>query len=148
MASSWLVDNERFLPRVGDALDVACGRGRHAFWLAQRGLRTYAIWIPPGEHELTLSYDPAMPWSGEMARLVLRTGRAHRESKAPEGELAIAEQAWLDGNAPDARAAFLPHAADAGAPATSLARDSSHSRSRTRTSLPSSAPTPPTASWC
>jgi tellurite methyltransferase len=43
MASSWLVDNERFLPRVGDALDVACGRGRHAFWLAQRGLRTYAI---------------------------------------------------------------------------------------------------------
>jgi hypothetical protein len=80
------------------------------------GLRSYAIWIPPGEHALTLSYDPALPWSGEMARLLFRTGRPHRESESPEGELAIAEQAWLEGNAPDARAAFLPHATDAGAP--------------------------------
>jgi hypothetical protein len=37
-----------------------------------------------------------------MARLTFRTGRAHRESEAPEGELAIAEQAWLDGKARDA----------------------------------------------
>jgi tellurite methyltransferase len=42
-ASQWLVENERLLPRAGDALDVACGRGRHAFWLAERGLRSYAI---------------------------------------------------------------------------------------------------------
>jgi 2-polyprenyl-3-methyl-5-hydroxy-6-metoxy-1,4-benzoquinol methylase len=41
--SSWLTENARLLPRVGDALDVACGRGRHAFWLAERGLRTYAV---------------------------------------------------------------------------------------------------------
>src|SRR5262245_48391819 len=27
------------------------------------GLRTYAIWIPPGEHDLTFSYDPELPWS-------------------------------------------------------------------------------------
>jgi tellurite methyltransferase len=52
MASSWLVDNERFLPRVGDALDVACGRGRHAFWLAQRGLRTYAVRFAPPEYDV------------------------------------------------------------------------------------------------
>lgn len=39
----WLLDHERWLPRRGAALDVACGRGRHAFWLAARGLDTVAI---------------------------------------------------------------------------------------------------------
>lgn len=39
----WLTDNEDLIPRRGDALDVACGRGRNALWLAARGLRTYAI---------------------------------------------------------------------------------------------------------
>jgi len=41
--SSWLVSQEHLLPRAGDALDVACGSGRHALWLAARGLRTYAV---------------------------------------------------------------------------------------------------------
>jgi tellurite methyltransferase len=31
------------LPRTGRALDVACGRGRHAFWLAAKGLGTVAV---------------------------------------------------------------------------------------------------------
>jgi 2-polyprenyl-3-methyl-5-hydroxy-6-metoxy-1,4-benzoquinol methylase len=31
------------LPSSGVALDVACGRGRHALWLAAQGLTTYAI---------------------------------------------------------------------------------------------------------
>lgn len=39
----WLTGHERVLPRTGDALDVACGRGRHAFWMAARGLRTRAV---------------------------------------------------------------------------------------------------------
>lgn len=39
----WLLDHEHLLPRSGAALDVACGRGRQAFWLASRGLRTRAI---------------------------------------------------------------------------------------------------------
>jgi len=39
----WLVDHQHFLPRAGTALDVACGRGRNAIWLAQRGLETLAI---------------------------------------------------------------------------------------------------------
>jgi len=41
--ASWLVDNERLIPRAGDALDVASGGGRNAMWLAERGLRTYAV---------------------------------------------------------------------------------------------------------
>src|SRR5262245_11457225 len=41
--TSWLVQHADLLPRVGRALDVACGRGRHALWLAERGLTTLAI---------------------------------------------------------------------------------------------------------
>src|SRR5689334_14497502 len=32
--SSWLVQHAGLLPHEGRALDVACGRGRHALWLA------------------------------------------------------------------------------------------------------------------
>jgi SAM-dependent methyltransferase len=37
------VQHSDLLPREGRALDVACGRGRHALWLAERGLTTLAI---------------------------------------------------------------------------------------------------------
>jgi 2-polyprenyl-3-methyl-5-hydroxy-6-metoxy-1,4-benzoquinol methylase len=39
----WLNDHAHLLPTAGDALDVACGRGRHALWLAARGLRVHAV---------------------------------------------------------------------------------------------------------
>lgn len=39
----WLTDNEDLLPSRGDALDLACGSGRHALWLAARGLTIRAI---------------------------------------------------------------------------------------------------------
>ena len=41
--SRWLVDHAYILPRGGDALDVASGSGRNAFWLAARGFRTLAV---------------------------------------------------------------------------------------------------------
>ena len=41
--SSWLVAHAHLLPQSGRALDVACGSGRHALWLAERGLHTYAV---------------------------------------------------------------------------------------------------------
>jgi SAM-dependent methyltransferase len=41
--SSWLVQHASLLPREGRALDVASGRGRHALWLAERGLTTLAV---------------------------------------------------------------------------------------------------------
>jgi SAM-dependent methyltransferase len=37
------VDNRALLPPTGDALDVACGSGRHAIWLAEAGYRTLAV---------------------------------------------------------------------------------------------------------
>jgi len=41
--ASWLVQHAGLLPREGRALDVACGRGRHALWLAECGLTTLAV---------------------------------------------------------------------------------------------------------
>ena len=41
--ASWLVDHAAMLPREGRALDVACGRGRNAIWLAEQGLTTLAV---------------------------------------------------------------------------------------------------------
>jgi SAM-dependent methyltransferase len=40
---AWLTGNRRLLPVSGDALDVACGSGRHAIWLAGQGFETLAI---------------------------------------------------------------------------------------------------------
>lgn len=39
----WLTDHAHLLPSSGTALDVACGRGRHALWLAERGLSVRAM---------------------------------------------------------------------------------------------------------
>jgi SAM-dependent methyltransferase len=39
----WVTDHRHLLPAAGTALDVACGRGRHAVWLAERGLAVQAI---------------------------------------------------------------------------------------------------------
>ena len=41
--SSWLIANADLLPQRGRVLDVACGHGRHALWLASRGLDVRAI---------------------------------------------------------------------------------------------------------
>jgi 2-polyprenyl-3-methyl-5-hydroxy-6-metoxy-1,4-benzoquinol methylase len=39
----WLVDNADLLPDGGRALDVACGHGRNALWLGERGFVTTAV---------------------------------------------------------------------------------------------------------
>jgi tellurite methyltransferase len=41
--SSWLLQSARFLPRSGEALDLACGRGRHSLLLAVAGLSVLAV---------------------------------------------------------------------------------------------------------
>lgn len=39
----WLTEHRDLLPRSGRALDLACGRGRHALWLAGQGFTTLAL---------------------------------------------------------------------------------------------------------
>jgi SAM-dependent methyltransferase len=41
--TDWLTAHAALLPASGDALDIACGRGRHALWLADQGLRVTAV---------------------------------------------------------------------------------------------------------
>ena len=41
--SVWLTSHRHLLPASGDALDLACGSGRHAIWLAGQGFRTLAV---------------------------------------------------------------------------------------------------------
>jgi SAM-dependent methyltransferase len=41
--ATWLVSHRALLPPSGRALDVACGHGRHALWLARHGFDTRAI---------------------------------------------------------------------------------------------------------
>ena len=40
---AWLVHNRHLLPEAGDGLDLACGSGRNAIWLAEQGFRTVAV---------------------------------------------------------------------------------------------------------
>ena len=42
-ACAWLTGNRHLLPAAGDSLDLACGSGRHAIWLAEQGFRTLAV---------------------------------------------------------------------------------------------------------
>lgn len=41
--SSWIVANADLLPRAGEILDVACGRGRHALLMAAAGYSVRAV---------------------------------------------------------------------------------------------------------
>ncbi len=41
--AAWLVANVDLIPREGTVLDVACGNGRHAIYLAHQGYRVRAV---------------------------------------------------------------------------------------------------------
>ena len=41
--AAWLTGHRHLLPSNGRALDVACGRGRHAFWLAAQRFDVLAV---------------------------------------------------------------------------------------------------------
>jgi rhodanese-related sulfurtransferase len=49
--SSWLLENADLLPRGGDAIDLACGGGRHSLLLASAGFRVRAIDRDPSRIE-------------------------------------------------------------------------------------------------
>jgi SAM-dependent methyltransferase len=67
----WLTDHHALLPAGGDALDVACGHGRHALWLAGRGFRTLAVDRDAGAVEMVrrAAADEGLPLAAEVRDL-------------------------------------------------------------------------------
>lgn len=73
-------DALRWLPRSGFALDVACGAGRNAVALAERGLRVLAVDLSAEGLRLTLRRAgarslPIQPVRADLGRFALRPGR-------------------------------------------------------------------------
>lgn len=81
--SSWLTENAVLLPRRGKALDVACGQGRHALWLARAGFEVFAIDRDPEAIDFLISTARRM-------NLPIDTGVADLETDPPPEFLAAA----------------------------------------------------------
>lgn len=73
----WLVDNVDLLPAGGRVLDVACGRGRHALWIAERGWDVHAVDRNPEALQSIEQQQREAPRAGRVSteRLDLETGR-------------------------------------------------------------------------
>ena len=72
----WLTDNQDPLPGSGWALDVACGRGRHALWLAAQGLVTVAL--DRGPDAVRFIGDEALAPGGVLVYETFTTAQAAR----------------------------------------------------------------------
>ena len=88
----WLVDHAHLLPPAGEAIDVACGGGRNALWLAARGFNTLAV-------DRDASAIAQLSEVTRQRRLPLRAQVADLEEGRPEGRP-------LPGEAPLRVAAF------------------------------------------
>jgi SAM-dependent methyltransferase len=79
--ATWLTAHRELLPKTGLALDVACGRGRNALWLAEQGLRVRA-----------LDRDPAAieSLSAEAQRRRLPVDAAVHDLEAGDARLGVA----------------------------------------------------------
>jgi SAM-dependent methyltransferase len=53
---------EELVPRSGRALDVACGRGAVAIWLARRGLSVDAVDVSPVALAAGAAAEPSVTW--------------------------------------------------------------------------------------
>jgi rhodanese-related sulfurtransferase len=72
--SSWLLENADLLPRGGRALDVACGRGRHALLLAGAGFRVDGVDRDEGRIAALASVAERLELPVEARVLDLETG--------------------------------------------------------------------------
>jgi SAM-dependent methyltransferase len=58
--SDWVARWTHLLPHGGTALDLACGKGRHSHWLAQRGLCVTAVDLDPTALAEAAAREPAI----------------------------------------------------------------------------------------
>ena len=74
--SQWLTDHRHLLPPTGDALDLACGSGRNAIWLAEQGFRALAV-------DRNATALDALSEEAKLRRLSLRTQVVDLEDGPP-----------------------------------------------------------------
>lgn len=101
--SDWLLRWAHLLPRAARVLDVACGGGRHARWLAAQGHRVTAVDRDPAAiaaiaaiaeaRVADIESDP-WPWPGRQWDLVLVTNYLWRPL-TPVLREAVAPAGWL-----------------------------------------------------
>lgn len=110
---------ERLFPTQGNAIEVACGRGRGAVWLASRGMDVWAVDVSPVAIDLArqlaslsgvadrcrfdvVDLDDGLPQGPPVDLLFCylfrdqRLDQAMMERLAPEGLLAVAVQSEVD----------------------------------------------------
>jgi tellurite methyltransferase len=108
--SHGLVALDRFVPKSGKALDIACGAARHGIWLARRGLDVTAadisavalklalgraaergVMITPLEIDLEQEPFPAGPWDLIVSACYLQRSifAAYPTALAPGGTLVV-----------------------------------------------------------
>lgn len=97
-----LVDYAHLLPSAGDALDVACGLGGSALYLARRGLHTHAWVISPVAIEQLQAGATGLPLAAEVRDVVAMPPERGRFDVICVGH-------FLDrGLCPDIAAALIP----------------------------------------
>jgi len=74
--SQWLTDHRHLLPATGDALDLACGSGRNAIWLAEQGFQALAV-------DRNATALDALSEEAKLRRLSLRTQVVDLEDGPP-----------------------------------------------------------------
>ena len=73
-----LADNAHLLPARGDAVDLACGLGGSALFLARRGLRTRAWDLSPVAVQTLQRVAADLPLQAEARDIALRPPQAER----------------------------------------------------------------------
>lgn len=73
-----LVENAHLMPRTGRALDLACGFGGSALWLARRGLQTTAWDLSPVAIADLQSRSAGLPVTAEVRDVVAEPPREQR----------------------------------------------------------------------
>lgn len=80
--SSWLVENADLLPRGGEALDLACGSGRHALLLAASGYLVTAVDRNPEKIERLREMARRLELPIRVKAIDLESGTDHLNAEA------------------------------------------------------------------
>jgi SAM-dependent methyltransferase len=74
LPSAWLTRWAHLIPPGGRVLDLACGHGRHAHWLARQGFQVTAVDRDPAALQFTQQHWPCDAMPGRVIQADLESG--------------------------------------------------------------------------